>query len=643
MGLRIVESICPYCGCACKLRYVVDESGRILSIKGCESDEISEGKPCIKGLTVHEIADKNRCKHAVIRKERSEVKVSLKRALEYIYENVKDFAPDEVFVCGSGKITNEDNWVMLKFAKIVLKTNNTDSCCGRLCHAATVQGFIDCFGCSNLTRMDYVKEIDTLFVIGSNPASNYPVFFNKVLRRRKEIKIISIQPVFNITSRFGDIFAYIEPGTEVVFLNALANYLIEHNLYEKSAEKIDGFRALCACVKGYDEKLVERICKMPKDVFYEIAEAIANAKSLGIFHGMGLTQHVNALENVHALANLVLLKNAKILSLRGEVNVQGVGDIGFLPKSLPTGGFETLPLLEELWGCELPMEKGKTIIDAFLFSPVKAAFITAFNPAQSMPALRRVHKNLENMFLVCCESYHTLTCEFADVLLPTPALFERKGTITNGERKIRVVTPVRAPLGEATQEWKIFCMLAKLFGKEKFFNYRDEIEVFREITKCVPAYSHISPEEVYSGRDVFAEKTSKYMRFHPEKFEGKDEIRSEKYPFILTTFRSRYQFLTGEMTSFSETLKKLDEGPCVYINPKDAHELEIKDGDAVKITSEAGSVIAKVKVSVNVPEKVVATRFHYRDLLVNTLVPAKVDEKTHTPSYKCVAVRVEKA
>ncbi len=643
MAMRIVESICPYCGCACKLRYVVDESGRILSIKGCESDEISEGKPCIKGLTVHEIADKNRCKHAVIRKERSEVKVSLKRALEYIYENIKDFAPDEVFVCGSGKIPNEDNWVMLKFAKIVLKTNNTDSCCGRLCHAATVQGFIDCFGCSNLTRMDYVKEIDTLFVIGSNPASNYPVFFNKVLRRRKEIKIISIQPVFNITSRFGDIFAYIEPGTEVVFLNALANYLIEHNLYEKSAEKIDGFRALCACVKGYDEKLVERICKVPKDIFHEIAEAIANAKSLGVFHGMGLTQHVNAIENVHVLANLVLLKNAKILSLRGEVNVQGVGDIGFLPKNLPTGGFETLPILEELWGCELPTEKGKTIVDAFLFSPVKAAFITAFNPAQSMPALRRVHKNLENMFLVCCESYHTLTCEFADVILPTPALFERRGTITNGERKIRVVTPARAPLGEATQEWKIFCMLAKFFGKEKFFNYRDEIEVFREITKCVPAYSHISPEEVYSGRDVFVEKTPKYMRFYPERFEGKDEIRSEKYPFILTTFRSRYQFLTGEMTSFSETLKKLDEGPCVYINPKDANELEIKDGDAVKITSEAGSVIAKAKVSEIVPEKVVATRFHYRDLLVNMLVPAKVDEETHTPSYKCVAVRVEKA
>ncbi len=636
-----IPSICPYCGCGCRLIYEV-EKNKIIKVHPDPQDPVSEGKPCIKGLTVHEVADKARLKHPVIKKERSNLRVSWQRALEYIYQNVKDFAPEEMAFFGSGKITNEDNWAVLKFAKVVAKTNNTDSCCGRLCHIATVEGFMDCFGNSNLSLMSYVNEIDTLLVIGSNPASNYPAFFNKLMKRRSKIKIISVQPLHNITSRFGDVFVYIEPGTEVVFLNALANYLITRKAYAKIAETFEGFERLKKAVKGYTPELVERICRTPKQEFFRAAELVAKSKSFGVFHGMGLTQHVNAVENVHCLANLVLLKNGKILSLRGEINVQGVGDIGFLPNRLPTGSFETLTELEKFWGCELPLEKGKTIIESLIIDPVKAAFISSFNPAQSLPALKRVHKNLKNMFLVYCDAYESLTARFADVILPTPALFERTGTVTTGERLVRFVRAVRKPPGEALPEWKIYKKLAKLFGKERFFAWKSEKEIFAEIVKTVPAYRKLDPEKIYEGKDMPADKKAKFKRFVPENFEGKDEIRSKEYPFLLTTFRSKYQFLTGEMTSLSETLKKSDEGACVYINPEDAKKLGIKNGEVVRIVSEESRVKAKAKISDIVPQGVVASRFHYRELLINKLFPARFDEETHTPNYKCVSVRIEK-
>lgn len=636
-----VKSICPYCGCGCRLVYV-SESEKIVRILPDKEDRVSEGKPCIKGLTVHEVADKARLKYPLIRKERTEKRVSWKQALEYIHENIKDLAPEEIAFYGSGKITNEDNWAILKFAKIVVQTNNTDSCCGRLCHIATVEALVNCLGNSNLTYMDTVNEIDTLLIIGSNPASNYPVFFNRLLKRKNEIKIISVQPIYNITSRFSDVFVYIEPGTEVVFLNALANYLIQKKAYNEEAKSLEGFNLLKETVKNYTPELVEKICRIPREEFIKIAEIIAASKNFGIFHGMGLTQHVNAIKNVHSLLNLMLLKNGKILSLRGEINVQGVGDIGFLPNKFPTGGFETLFELEKIWGCKLPVEKGKTIVESLIIDPVKAAFISSFNPAQSLPALKKVHKNLENMFLVYMDSYESLTASFADVILPTPALFERRGTITTGERLVRVVNPVRHAPGEATPEWKIYKELAKLFGKEKFFTWQNEKEIFEEIIKTVPAYRILDPEKIYNGIDMFADKSIKYRRFMPERFEGKDEVRSAEYPFLLTTFRSKYQFLTGEMTEHSETLKKADEGPYVYINPEDAKKLGIEDGEIVKITSEEDSIQAKIKISDNIPKGVLATRFHYKELLVNRLFPAKFDEKTHTPNYKCISVRIEK-
>ncbi len=636
-----VPSVCPYCGCGCRLIYEV-KRGKIIRIYPDQQDRVSEGKPCIKGLTLAEVADKSRLRHALIRKDRSEKKVSLKHALEYIYQNIKDLAPEEIAFCGSGKITNEDNWAILKFAKTVIKTNNTDSCCGRICHIATVEGLMDCFGNSNLSSIDYANEIDVLFVIGSNPASNYPAFFNKILKRRKEIKIISVQPIYNITSRFGDVFVYIEPGTEVVFLNALANYLIKKKAYHEECESIEGFHRLKEVVKNYTPELVEKICKTPKKEFLKAAKLVATSKNFGIFHGMGLTQHVNAIENVHCLLNVLMLKNGKILSLRGEINVQGVGDIGFLPNKLPSGGFETLPKLEKFWGCELPLEKGKTIIESLIIDPVKAAFISSFNPAQSLPALKKVHKNLENMFLVYLDSYESLTAEFADVILPTPALFERRGTVTTGERLVRALKAVRKAPGEALPEWVIYSKLARLFRKGKFLHWKNEKEIFSEIVKIVPAYKNLDPEKIYGGIDMFADKSIKYKRFVPERFEGKDEIRSKEYPFLLTTFRSKYQFLTGEMTSLSETLRKNDEGPCVYINPRDAKNLGIKDGEIIRIVSEEASLKAKAKLSGIVPAGVLASRFHYRELLINKLFPARFDEETHTPNYKCVSVRIEK-
>lgn len=627
-----MKSICPYCGCGCRLSFLGN------SVRPDPEDPVSLGKPCVKGLTVSEVFDRSRLKHPMIRIGGGLREVSWKRALETVKKNVEGLSPEEIAFYGSGKVPNEDNWALLKFAKIVAGTNNTDSCCGRLCHIATVSGFQDCFGNSNLTRMDYVNDIDTLFVIGSNPATNYPVFFNRV--KKRDIKVVSVQPFFNATSGFGETYI-IEPGTEVVLLNGIMNYIISRGLHDPESEKIEGFELLKRTVSGYGPEVVERFCGLDAERFEKLASAVGRSDSLGVFHGMGLTQHLNAVENVHSLANLVLLKSGKVLSLRGEVNVQGVGDIGFLPDRLPSGGFETLQFLEKVWGHELPVEKGKTMIESVLTSPADAIFITSFNPAQSMPALGKVHKNLENSFVVLMESHESLTAEFADVLLPVPALFEREGTITNGEKRIRLVRKVREPPGEARREIDIVRKLAALFGKERFFSWNSPKEVFEEIVKVVPAYRRVDPSAVYSGEDVFADKTVRWKRFFPEKFEGKDEMRSGKYPFLLTTARSRFQFLTGEMTGVSPTLSKLEGEPGVKISKVDAENLGLKTGSRVKLVSEEGSLEVEVEVSEGVPAGLLVGSFHSRKMLINTLFPARFDEETHTPNYKCVAVRIE--
>ncbi|HVP93161.1 MAG TPA: molybdopterin-dependent oxidoreductase, partial [Acidobacteriota bacterium] len=464
--METVASVCAYCGCGCRLLYVV-ENGRIVKVLPDMTDEPSEGIACVKGLTIHDSVrdDEGRILKPLIRASKNEPfrQVSWEEAYRFVYERTKDLAPSEVFFNASGKITNEDCYVTQKFARIAYKTNNIDACCARLCHVTTVEGLEHCFGSrAAVSKMDDVYGLDCLFIVGSNPASNYPVLYDRILKaRRKGLRVVSSQALQSLTTKFSDVSLVIYPGTELVLLNGILNALIHQGTYDKSAEQVDGFDRLCQVAELYSIDFVRNACGVELEPLNQLIEYIANAEHLGIIHGMGLTQHITGSENVHALLNLMILKNAQLLSLRGEINVQGVGDMGCLPDRLPTGPLVTAAFLEDKWKAHVPIGKGKSIVEAFLISPPKAVFISGMNTAQSLPNLNVVHRNLRDMFVVVADHYFNLTTGFADVVLPTPLLFEREGTVTNGERRVRLVRKVVDVCGDCKPEWLIFKELSE--------------------------------------------------------------------------------------------------------------------------------------------------------------------------------------
>ncbi len=640
-----VASICAYCGCGCRLLFMVDD-GKIVKVAPDKTDEPSEGIACIKGLTIHEALgnSEGRILKPLIRMSKDEPfkEVSWDEAYRFIFERTRDLAPSEVFVNASGKITNEDCYVTQKFARIAYKTNNVDACCARLCHVTTVQGLEDCFGSrAAFSKMDDVYNVDCLFIIGSNPASNYPVLHNRILKaKRKGMKVVSSQAVYNVTTKFSDVSLLIYPGTELILLNGIMRALIHQGAYDKSVEAVEGFDRLLHVVELYPIDFVHQACGVDLEQLNQLIEQIANAKSLGIIHGMGLTQHATGSENVHALLNLMILKNAQLLSLRGEINVQGVGDMGCLPDRLPTGPLATAPLLEEKWKTNVPFSKGKTIVEAFLISPPKTAFISGMNAAQSLPNLNVVHRNLRDMFVVVLDHYFNLTTKFADVVLPTPLLFEREGTVTTGERRVRPVRKVADSCGSCKPEWQIFKELSVFFGCAEHFEYREPRDIAREIVSVVPAYLQIDVEDIYHGADGWPEKRMVFRRFMPEHFEGVEDIRSDKYPFILTSFRSQHHFLTGEMTNKSKTLMSFKEGPFCYLSSLDAERLGVTSGDFVEVSSSVGSITCKAQIDETIPKGRVGMHFHFEQLLVNKLFPTQFDEKTFTPNYKMTAVGI---
>ncbi len=631
------RSVCCYCGCGCKLLYDV-RGNKIVGVRPDPQDVVSEGRPCIKGLTIHEVYNKGRILRPMIRRGGKLRKSSWDEVLRYIKKQTKDLTPAEIFFAPSGKTTNEDCYVLQKLARVVYKTNNIDGCCGRLCHAATLIAMQNMLG---LPAMPYtindIRHVDCLLIIGSNPPSNYPVLFNRIVdAKERGAEIIAVSPIRNEIMQFATLSLLIAPGSHLALLNYFIRYLIRTKSYVDDSSSIEGFEELKRSVSKISLHRVSKVTGLKSNEILQAARIIAKSRQLGAIHGMGITQHVDAVESVSALLNLLLLKNGKILSCRGEINVQGCGDMLCSP-DLNSSFFE------QAYGIELPELKGKNMLEALIMSPVSAAFISGFNPAQSLPYLERVHENLQNIFLIQMESHFNLTSRFADVILPTPTLIERQGTITNGERRVRLVSRVLRPLGSSRQEWEIAKAIAKSMGYGKFFPYRTSKDVTKEITRIVPAYRSVDVEKLYKGIDQFADKKVKFRKFVPTEFKGIEEVRSRKYPFLLTTFRSKFQFLTGELTSKSKTLRKLsgDQEVC-YVSPYDARELKLKDGDLIRVKSEVGSVIVRARIDNVVPKGTVAMHFHFERLLVNKLFPLRFDPRCFTPNYKLVAVAIEK-
>jgi predicted molibdopterin-dependent oxidoreductase YjgC len=120
------------------------------------------------------------------------------------------------------------------------------------------------------------------------------------------------------------------------------------------------------------------------------------------------------------------------------------------------------------------------------------------------------------------------------------------------------------------------------------------------------------------------------------------ELADDEYPLILTTGRSLFHFHTGTLTRKVEGLNILRGEELVEMNPADASSLGVTDGDAVKVTSRRGEVVAKTRVTEASPKGVVFMTFHFAESPTNQLTNPAVDPVAKIPEYKVCAVRVEK-
>ena len=132
------------------------------------------------------------------------------------------------------------------------------------------------------------------------------------------------------------------------------------------------------------------------------------------------------------------------------------------------------------------------------------------------------------------------------------------------------------------------------------------------------------------------------FEFHPfsESKELKDHAKD--YPYIVTTNRELEHYNCGAMTRRTRNVDILTED-VLLINPKDAKDNAIADGDMVCVESPRGKVDIKAKITEEVKPGILSTTFHFPEIMVNNITSDVHDTEAMCPEYKVVAVRIRKS
>ena len=671
-----VRTTCSYCGVGCNLETSVKD-GKVVAIDTPKETEVNAGHTCIKGRYAFGFYDHpDRLRSPLIKRNGKFEEASWDDAYEYIKQKLEkiknESGPDAIAGISSARCTNEENYVFQKMIRAAIGTNNID-CCARICHSPTAWGMQQTFGTGAATNStEDIYHADLFLVIGANPTNAHPVTGAKIKQQvMKGKKLIVLDPITTDIAKLADYHIRLRPGTNVAVLNMMLYYIVKGNLLNKEfvENRTEGFEEFLNHINGLNIDHLASVAGVDKQLVKEAAIAYATAKNSMEFHGLGVTEHEQGSKTVMLIADLAMItgnigrRGVGVNPLRGQNNVQGAADMGCQPHQgagyFPVADKKIQDFYTEKYGAVHPTKAGlkiPEIFDAAINKEVKGLWIIGEDIVQTDPNSAHVIKAMESLdLLVVQEIFMSETAKLADVVLPGTTFLEKDGTFTNTERRVQRVNKAAEPLPGTKPDGVIVTEMMQKLGYDQ--PTYDADQVLAEVADVVPFFKGITRERLgklglqwpvkEDGTDtkILHEKEFKLGKGRLKSFDWKEstEIKNniKEYPLILTTSRVLQHYNAATMTRRTKNLNIVDED-ILLVNPIDAKERELNNGDIARLYSGRGEVSLKVEVTDKVKEGIVFTTFHFPEHMVNMVTGDGKDEETKCAEYKVSAVQVQK-
>jgi NADH-quinone oxidoreductase chain G len=430
-----VGTTCTHCGDGCKTTLGVRRSETGMEIvRGDNRDKsgINGDFLCVKGRYAFDFAHhQERLTQPLIRKNGKLTPSTWEEAFELIgqrFREVRDqSAGSAIAVIGSNRTTNEENYLLSKFARVVLKTNNVDHhrTADFPALAAALHGKP-----GKTASMREVLNTPAILLIGNDPTNQHPLLAwqirTNVRLRRAKLYVINSAPIKLRRQAAG--FGLLPAGTEAKAVAFLAG----------------------------DDSLLESLVSddTSRDTWIALRDKIRAEQKLVIVFGSELRGP--DIERLVSFAST--LTEAKLICLGDYANSRGASEMGLYPDLLP--GYEPLDSTQTFqpeWG-NLPTGKGLSLpemVEAAKAGKLKALYVVGSNPVSRFAIDPFV---LSKTFVVVQDMFLTETANIADVVLPAANAYEKTGTYTNTCGDLQLVKKA----GEVTDTKSDFEMIVRI-------------------------------------------------------------------------------------------------------------------------------------------------------------------------------------
>lgn len=464
-----IRTTCHECSVGCRMDIEVAAPDLFwVSSHECEglvseNGSVNRGFLCVKGrYNIEYMMDPGSVFRPMVKAGGKLKEASWDDALKSAFDNLSAIAskhgPESVAVFGAPYRTNEELYLLQKFARLSLGTNNIGSFSSLFANGNA--GALDeSLGVTASTAaLSDLENADVILLVNSDVDEDN--FIAGMLARwavKKGGRLITLESTAMPIDRWAEMRLDARRGTGAALLAGISHCVLRNEKEDSRflKDRTSGFDGWKKTVAQYTPEKVSGITGVSADNILRAAELIGdrNAKVVAVY-GMDSTAELSA-GDLGCLVNLLLLTgkisgdgNGLIL-LEDAGNAQGARDMGlsagYVPGYLKAGDAETIDRLSKTWGRKVAVKgalTGKELLEGLRGGKIKGLFIFGEDPFVD-PDCRELLEKAE--FIAAADTRMNMTLSRADVVLPLCTMVETEGTITSAERRIQKIAKVFEP------------------------------------------------------------------------------------------------------------------------------------------------------------------------------------------------------
>lgn len=477
-------TFCNGCGNRCSIFAYVKNS-RIWKIEGNPEANGNQGVICPKGHGyIHELYNPDRIRSPLKRVGDRFEPISWDQAYKEIAQKINvillDNSPQSLFWIN---FPQANHAYALRLMHSLRSPHYFTH--GSTCYTARNAGWNFTVGKLPSNDLAHSKYI---MIIGRNPAGGIDLGQIKGIVKAKEegAKVVVVDPRHNETAILADEWLPIKPGTDLAFLLAMMNVMIEEELYDQEfvENKVVGFQQLADEIINYPPQWAEKICEIPAQTIVRITREMAHERPKALihrgYHGAFGSQYLNSFQTVRALA----VAN----SLLGNINRKGGV---YFAQSAQLGELRPAHPVPE--GPEGPKADGTGIPGRYplgsygdgiahaipelaLRGKLKGGFVYHNNPLRTNPNPKRVMAGYKKLdLLVVIDTVLSETASIAHYVLPESFYLERDEAVDTKHygkmAQVSIQQKALEPMFDTRPGTQIIIELAKHLGVGRYFHF----------------------------------------------------------------------------------------------------------------------------------------------------------------------------